>query len=47
MPNIDLLSKFDDSTLLKAIRSSNRAKIERESRKKLSDQKIEATRTKG
>ena len=47
MPNIEHFSKFDESTLLKAIRSSNRAKIERDSRKKLSDQKIETTRTRG
>lgn len=37
MPNIEILRKFDDSALLRAIESSNRAKIERESRKELSD----------
>ncbi|HEY6945929.1 MAG TPA: hypothetical protein VI431_12375 [Candidatus Acidoferrum sp.] len=37
MPNIDILLKFDDSELLKAIQSSNRAKIEREAAKKTSD----------
>ena len=39
MPNIEILRKFDDSSLLRTIQSSNRAKIERESRrKKLNDQ---------
>ncbi len=38
MPNIEILRRFDDSSLLRAIETSNRAKIERESRKKLSDQ---------
>jgi UDP-N-acetyl-D-mannosaminuronate dehydrogenase len=47
MPNIELLRKFDDSSLLRAIQSSNRAKIERDSRKKLSDQSIEVTRSRG
>lgn len=37
MPNIEILRKFDDSPLLKAIRSSNQAKIEREAAKKTSD----------
>jgi UDP-N-acetyl-D-mannosaminuronate dehydrogenase len=45
MPNIDLLRKFDDSALLKAIQSSNRAKIERDSQKKSSDQTVGATRS--
>ena len=43
MPNIEILRKFDDSSLLRAIETSNRAKIERESRKKMSDQSIKAT----
>jgi UDP-N-acetyl-D-mannosaminuronate dehydrogenase len=43
MPNIEILRKFDDSSLLRAIESSNRAKIERESRKKLSEQTTKAT----
>ena len=30
MPNIEILRKFDDSTILKAIRASNHKKIERE-----------------
>lgn len=38
MPNIEILRKFDDSSLLRMIQSSNRAKVERESlRKKLND----------
>jgi len=47
MPNIELLLKFDDSSLLRSIQTSNRAKIERESRKKFSDQNIETTRSRG
>jgi UDP-N-acetyl-D-mannosaminuronate dehydrogenase len=43
MPNIEILSKFADSSLLRAIQNSNRAKIERESLSKLSDQSTEAT----
>lgn len=30
MPNIEILSKFDNSTILRAIKASNREKIERE-----------------
>jgi UDP-N-acetyl-D-mannosaminuronate dehydrogenase len=33
MPNIELLRRFDDSMLLKAIQASNHEKIERDSRK--------------
>ena len=47
MPNIEILRKFDDSSLLKAIQTSNRSKIERESRKKLSDQTAQATKSRG
>ncbi len=47
MPNIDILRKFDDSSLLRAIQTSNRAKIERESGKKLTDQTTEAPRSRG
>lgn len=47
MPNIELLRRFDDSALLKAIQASNRAKIERESRTRLSDQSIGVTRSRG
>jgi UDP-N-acetyl-D-mannosaminuronate dehydrogenase len=43
MPNIEILSKFDGSLLLSAIQTSNRAKIERESRRELSDQEIKMT----
>jgi UDP-N-acetyl-D-mannosaminuronate dehydrogenase len=42
MPNIEILSRFDESTLLRAIRDSNRAKVERESRKRLSGQVAKA-----
>jgi UDP-N-acetyl-D-mannosaminuronate dehydrogenase len=47
MPNIEILRKFDDSLLLKAIQTSNHAKIERESQKKLSEQTVPATRSRG
>ena len=47
IPNIEILRKFDDSSILKAIQASNRAKIERESRKKLSDQTAQATQSRG
>ena len=30
LPNIELLKRIDDSPILKAIRSSNAAKVERE-----------------
>ena len=47
MPNIEILRKFDDSSLLRAIQASNHAKIERESDKKsdkkLNDQNIKVT----
>jgi UDP-N-acetyl-D-mannosaminuronate dehydrogenase len=42
MPNIEILRKFDDSSLLNAIRKSNAAKIERDSVKKSSDQAVKA-----
>lgn len=35
LPNIEILSKFDHSEILKAIKSSNRMKQERESRKEV------------
>jgi UDP-N-acetyl-D-mannosaminuronate dehydrogenase len=44
MPNIEILRKFDDSSLLRAIQASNSAKIERDSAKKPSDQTVKATR---
>jgi UDP-N-acetyl-D-mannosaminuronate dehydrogenase len=40
MPNIEILSKFDDSVILRAIQTSNRKKIEREARKELSERPI-------
>jgi UDP-N-acetyl-D-mannosaminuronate dehydrogenase len=42
MPNIEILRKFDDSGLLKAIQTSNCAKIERESHKKMNDRSAKA-----
>lgn len=45
MPNIEILRKFDDSSFLGAIQASNRAKIERDSRNKSSDQSIKMTRS--
>lgn len=47
MPNIEILRKFEDSSLLRAIQTSNQAKIERDSRKKLSDQSINAIGSRG
>jgi UDP-N-acetyl-D-mannosaminuronate dehydrogenase len=43
MPNIEILRKFDDSSLLRTIQSSNDAKVEREAGKKLSDHTMKAT----
>jgi UDP-N-acetyl-D-mannosaminuronate dehydrogenase len=43
LPNIKILRTFDDSSLLRAIETSNRAKVEREERKKLSAQTAKAT----
>lgn len=43
IPNIEILRKFDDSQLLKAIKSSNQAKIEREAAKKTSDLTMSVT----
>lgn len=42
MPNIEILRKFNDSSLLNAIRESNRAKIERDSSGKSGAQHAEA-----
>jgi len=47
MPNIEILRKFDDSSLLRAIETSNRAKIKRESQQELGDQSVEVTRSRG
>lgn len=40
MPNIEILRKFDDSQILKAIQASNRAKIQREEAKKLRNRAV-------
>lgn len=37
MPNIEILRKFDDSSILRAIQASNRSKFEREARRQVSD----------
>jgi len=47
MPNIKILRRFDDSPILRAIESSNHAKIERESQKKSEGQNLAAIRSKG
>jgi len=46
MPNIEILRRFDDSELLRAMEGSNRSKIERESRKKVSNQTVGAAQSK-
>ncbi len=40
MPNIQILRKFDDSAILRAIQSSNQEKIDREASRELTDQVI-------
>ena len=45
MPNIEILRRFDDSELLRAMERSNRSKIERESRKKVSNQTVGAAQS--
>lgn len=40
MPNIELLRKFDDSMILRAIQTSNLKKIERDARKQVSDHTV-------
>jgi UDP-N-acetyl-D-mannosaminuronate dehydrogenase len=47
MPNIEILSKFDESVLLRAIKASNGAKVERESRQHLSGQVTKALGSNG
>jgi UDP-N-acetyl-D-mannosaminuronate dehydrogenase len=47
MPNIEILRRFDDSPILRAIETSNRAKIERESKKKSSNESLEPIRSRG
>src|SRR5258708_9490497 len=37
MPNIEILRKFDDSSILRAIQRSNRSKFERDARREVSD----------
>jgi hypothetical protein len=39
MPNIEILRRFQDSTILRAIEESNRNKLEREALKELVDDK--------
>ncbi len=43
MPNIEILRKFDDSQILRAIQASNKAKVERETVKNLSSQQAAMT----
>jgi UDP-N-acetyl-D-mannosaminuronate dehydrogenase len=43
MPNIEILRKFDDSQILRAIQSSNKAKVEREAVKSLGSQQAAMT----
>jgi UDP-N-acetyl-D-mannosaminuronate dehydrogenase len=43
MPNIEILRRFDDSALLRALETSNRAKMEREARRKSSAQTTKTT----
>jgi UDP-N-acetyl-D-mannosaminuronate dehydrogenase len=47
MPNIEILRKLDDSTLLAAIKRSNEAKLVREARKNLAEQSMKAVETRG
>jgi len=43
MPNIEILRKFDDSQILRAIQASNKAKVERETVKNLSSHQAAMT----
>ena len=43
MPNIEILRKFDDSPILRAIQTSNHEKVEREERKKTGHQSVKVT----
>jgi len=43
MPNIEILRRHCDSALLKAMEASNRAKMEREARKKLETEAVKET----
>ncbi len=46
MPNIKILRRFDDSPLLRAIETSNQAKLERDSQKQSQDENLATARTK-
>jgi hypothetical protein len=47
MPNIEILRKLDDSTLLNAIKHSNEAKLDREARKTVAEQNLKPVETRG
>lgn len=47
MPNIRILRRFDDSAILKAIETSNQAKLERDSQKQSENGNLATARTKG
>ena len=47
MPNIKILRRFDDSPILRAIETSNQAKVERDSQKQSRDRDLATARTKG
>ena len=47
MPNIKILRRFDDSPLLRAIETSNQAKLERDSQKQSQDGNLATAPTKG
>jgi UDP-N-acetyl-D-mannosaminuronate dehydrogenase len=46
MPNIKILRRFDDSPILRAIETSNQAKVERDSQKQSRDRDLAIARTK-
>jgi len=47
MPNIKILRRFDDSPILRAIETSNQAKLERDSQKQSQDRNLAPAHTKG
>jgi UDP-N-acetyl-D-mannosaminuronate dehydrogenase len=47
MPNIKILQRFDDSPILRAIETSNQAKVERDLQKQSRDRDLATARTKG
>jgi UDP-N-acetyl-D-mannosaminuronate dehydrogenase len=47
MPNIEILRKLDDSTLLAAIRYSNEAKLDREARKVVAEKSLKPVEARG